>query len=184
MDSLLSLVGSIVIGTLLLLSALTYQLDVKRHSFMHTNDLIVQYNASGIIDVLEEDFKNIGSGVTGSAFSVADSNNMAYYLDLDANGITDSVRYFLGGTNTAAGTPNPRDRILYRIENNEPQVDAALGTTDFKLKYYDENGNETTVLTDIKTIEVTLELESTLPYDEEFSTFYWRKKITPQSLVL
>ena len=61
MDSLLSLVGSIVIGTLLLLSVLTYQLDLKRHSFMHTNDLIVHYNASGIIDVLEEDFKNIGS---------------------------------------------------------------------------------------------------------------------------
>ena len=184
MDSLLSLVGSIIIGTLLLLSVLTYQLDLKRHSFMHTNNLIVQYNASGIIDVLEEDFKNIGSGVTGSAFSVADSNNMAYYLDLDANGITDSVRYFLGGTNTAAGTPNPRDRILYRIENGQPQIDAALGVTDFKLKYYDVNGNETTVLTDIKTIEVTLELESTLPYDEEFSTFYWRKKITPQSLIL
>ena len=91
MDSLLSLLGSIVIGTLLLLSVLTYQLDLKRHSFMHTNALIVQYNASGIIDVLEEDFKDIGAGVTGSAFSVADSNNMVYYLDLDADGITDSL---------------------------------------------------------------------------------------------
>ncbi len=112
---------------------------------MHTNDLIVQYNASGIIDVLEEDFKNIGSGVTGTAFSRADSNDAVYYVDLEADGTIDSVRYFLGDTNSAAGTQNPRDRILYRIENDEPQLDAALGVVDFKLKYFDENGNETMV---------------------------------------
>ena len=184
MDSHLSLIGSIVIGGLLLLGILRYQSDLKEHSFKQTNNLSIQYNAMGIIEVLEQDFRNIGFGVSDSAaFAVADSDSIKYYVDLGADGITDSVRYFVSATSAASGTPNPRDRILYRIENDAPQVDAALGVTDFKLKYFDDSGIETTDLSEIKTIEITLEMESPIPYDGEVGSFFWRKKITPPSLL-
>ncbi len=183
MDSHLALIGSIVIGGLFLLGILSYQSDLKDHSFNQTNKLILQYSAMGIIDVLEEDFKAIGFGVADSAFAVIDSNSIKYYVDLGADGITDSVRYFISATSAASGTSNPRDRILYRIVNDEPQVDAVCGVTSFNLKYFDDSGNETTVVSEIKTIEVTIELESPEPYDGNVASFFWRKKITPPSLL-
>ena len=183
MDSHLRLIGSIVIGGLFLLGILRYQSDLREHSFKQTNNLIIQWNAMGIIEVLENDFRNIGFGVSASAFAVADSNSIKYYVDLGADGITDSVRYVISATSAASGTPNPRDRILYRIENDAPQQDAALGVTDFKLKYFDDGGIETTDLSEIKTIEITLEMESPIPYDGEVGSFFWRKKITPPSLL-
>ena len=183
MDSFIALIGSIVIGSLLLLRVSMFQTDFKQHMYRQTFDLIVQDRAMSLIEMIDADFKDVGFGTTPPAFAHADSDSVVYYVDLGEDGITDSVSYFVSGMVGGLGTPNPRDKILYRRVNNGQPLAVGLGVTDFKLKYFNDIGNETNVLADIKTIEVTLELESTAPIDGKYSSFFFREKITPASLV-
>jgi hypothetical protein len=182
MDSHLSLIGSVIIGGLFLLNLLGFQSDLRDHSFANTNDLMVQQNAMDMIELLEWDFQKIGFGVDSTVFALSDSIAIVYHTDLGADGVIDTVRYFISDTTAASSTPNPRDRILYKYINGKPQVGAALGVTSFKLKYFDINGFEANELKKITTIEVTLEVESTIPYNGEYSRFLWRKKITPPNV--
>lgn len=183
MDSHISLIGSVVIGSLLLLSILNFQSDVKIHSFQRTNDRIFQNAAVGTIEVLLWDFRHIGSGVDTSGIMVADSNNFIYRVDLNADSIIDTVRYFVSDTSAASATPNPHDRLFFRLVNGEQNAGDAIGVTDFKLKYFNSLGNETTILREIKTIEVTLEMESTTPDDNgDYTSFFWREKVSPPNL--
>lgn len=183
MGSFINLVGSMIIGGLFLLSFLKFENELQDHSYNHTKELITQQNAMEIIELLEWDFRRIGFGINFPALAVYDSSTIAYYVDFGGDGIIDTVRYSLSDTSAASGTPNPRDKIFYRQSNTEPWVDAALGVTDFKLKYFDIDGNETQNLMKIKTIEIYLELESTVPYDGEYSRFAWRERLTPPNLL-
>jgi len=183
MDSHLALIGSVVIGGIFLLSLLGFQADLRDHSFINTNDLIVQQNAIAMTELLESDFRQIGLGVDSLVVASAGVKSISYYADLDADGNVDLVAYSLSNPNAAAETPNPRDKILYRGVNGATQVNAAIGVTDFRLKYFDLNGNQTNDAAQIKTIEMTLEMESTTPYDGKYAHFFWRKKITPPNLL-
>ena len=86
-------------------------------------------------------------------------------------------------SSAAADTPNPHDKILYRVINGKTQVNAAIGVTDFRLRYFDLDGKVTGDVAKIKTIELTLELESTIPYRGKYAHFFWRKKLTPPNLL-
>ena len=183
MDSHITLLGSIIITSLLFVNVLNYQSEFKEHTFRQTNTLIVQNIAIGIIEVMEHDFHNIGFGVNGTAFAIADSNLISYYVDLGADGTVDSVTYFISDTTAAATTPNPLDKILYRVVNNQPLNDAALGVTHFRLRYFDHIGIETNDLDAITTIEVSLEVQNTIDYDGQYSRFFCRERISPPSVL-
>lgn len=188
MDSYLSLIGSIVIGTLLLVSVLNFQSEAKQHSFEYSNSLIVQYTAMSVIELLEQDLRQIGYGYNYPALSVFALDSISFYTDLFDDGVLDMVNYRLGDASETPGTTNPRDKIFYRWVNNDPQIDAALGVTNFQLIFFDANGDTTENETEIRTIEVTLEFESTEPYFDKltntakYAQYYWREKITPMSL--
>ncbi len=188
MDSHISLIGSIVIGTLLLFSVLSFQSDVRQHSFEYSNDLIVQQTAMNVIELLEWDFRQIGFGVTFPPLAVFALDSITFYADLWADGIMDTVNYRLSDVSEASGTTNPNDKIFYRWSNSEPQIDAALGVTNFQLRFFDASGDTTSNQVEIRTIEVTLEFESTEPYfdkmtnEARYAHFYWREKITPMNL--
>ena len=188
MDSYLTLIGSIVIGGLLLFSVFNFQSEAKQHSFEYSNSLILQHTAISVIELLEQDLRQIGYGYNFPALSVFASDSITFYADLFDDGVLDTVNYRLGDVSETPGTTNPRDKIFYRRVNSEPQIDAALGVTNFQLIFFDAAGDTTVNLTDIRTIEVTLEFESTEPYYDKLTTmpkyasYYWREKITPMSL--
>lgn len=188
MDSYLTLIGSIVIGSLLMFSVFNFQSEAKQHSFEYSNSLILQHTAMSVIELLEQDLRQIGYGYNFPALSVFASDSITFYADLFDDGVLDTVNYRLGDVSETPGTTNPRDKIFYRQVNSEPQIDAALGVTNFQLIFFDAAGDTTVNLTDIRTIEVTLEFESTEPYYDKLTTmpkyasYYWREKITPMSL--
>lgn len=183
MDSHLSLIGSIVIGSLLFLSIMSFEADLKDHSFKHMSDLNTQESVMKVIEILQWDFRQIGYGVSYDALAVYDSNFIAYYADIGNDGVIDTVRYSISDTTEAYWTPNPNDKIFYRWSNSDPQLGDAVGVTDFRLKYFDKEGNQTLDLTRIKTIEITLEFESTHPSaNGKYSGFFWREKVTPMNL--
>ncbi|MEK7727061.1 MAG: hypothetical protein AAB354_01545 [candidate division KSB1 bacterium] len=183
MNSMLSLTGCAVIGGIFLLSLFGFQADLRDHAFSNTNDLIVQQNAIAMTELLESDFRQIGFGVDSLMVASAGANAISYFADLNDDGAVDLVAYSLSDAAAAAETSNPRDKILYRTVNGAVQVNAALGVTDFRLKYFDLNGNVTNNLSQIKIIEMTLEMESTTSYDGKYAHFFWRKKITPVNLL-
>ena len=187
MDSYLTLIGSIVIGGLLLFSVLNFQTDVRQHSFEYSNSLLVQQTALSIIELLERDLRQIGYGYNFPSLAVSALDSITFYADLFDDGVLDTVNYWVGDVSEASGTTNPRDKIFYRSSNSDPQLHDALGVTNFQLIFFDANGDATMNQTEIRTIEVTLEFESTEPYldrlgTEKYARYYWREKISPMNL--
>ena len=188
MDSFLNLIGSIVIGGLFLFGVLNYQSDMKQHSFEYSNEMMLQHTAMNTIEILEWDLRHIGYGINFPPLSVFALDSITFYADLFDDGIIDTVNYRVGPVSETPGTTNPRDRIFDRWSNSEPEIDAALGVTNFKLVFFDASGDTTENQTEIRTIEVTLELEGTEPYydkvtnEPRYAQFYWREKITPMNL--
>lgn len=183
MDSHFAFIGSLVVGGIFLLSLWGFQADLRDHTFLNTNDLVVQQNALAMTALLEADLRQIGSGIDSGMVVAAGAHAISFQADLDADGTADLVAYSISNPGAASNTPNPADKILYRAVSGTTQAHAAMGVTDFRLRYFDRNGNLTGDLDRIKTIEVTLELESPVRYDGKDAHFFWRKRITPRNLL-
>ena len=87
--------------------------------------------------------------------------------------------YYIGPPSELRDTPNPRDRYLYRLLNNEPPVSTNMGITQFDLKYFDVFNNEipspVTVPGEIHTIQINITVEDPAAYDEKYNTVFWRQ---------
>ena len=184
MGSHLNLIGSIIIGGMMLLIINNYSSSLSQTSHERALDGITIYNASSVAKLIEYDFNRMGLRVppTDTIISRADSSHIIFLSDIDNNGNIDLVEYVLSIPDSASGTENPRDRILYRRINNEPLRDAALGVTRFRIRYFDWLGNVTTNVTEIKSFEIILWVESTIPFDNRYSAFHWQTKISPPNL--
>ena len=185
MSSHLNLIGSFIIGGLLFLMIGRFYSSMSQNSHERTLDSITIQTASGISDLIEFDFNRMGLGAASptTALFMADSNRIGFLSDIDHNGVVDTVRYILSDVNAASNTENPRDKILYRLVSNEPQINATLGVTEFKIRYFDSLGYETTDITQMKNFDISLMVESTTPYDNRYSQFYWQTRISPPNLL-
>lgn len=184
MDSHLNLIGSIVIGGLLFLAINRFNSSMIQNSQEVTLNTNTGSNLSAISKLIQFDFNRIGLGVSFniSPILTADSSRMVFLSDIDMNGVVDTLSYILSGSEMAPGTENPRDKILYRIVNNQNLTDAALGITKFRLNYFDNMGNETMDPALIRRVDISLTLESTMPYDNNYSTFFWQASFSPPNL--
>ncbi|MDZ7264324.1 MAG: hypothetical protein ONB16_07045 [candidate division KSB1 bacterium] len=184
MSSYLNLIGSILIGGLVFLMLNRFHTSINQTSQEKTLAANTISNAAAIVRLIEFDFNRMGLGVSSTTpiIRLADSSRITFLSDIDANGNVDSIKYVLSIPDSARHTPNPRDRILYRIMNTQSQKDAALGVTRFRIRYFDILGNITTNVNQMRTMEITLNLESIVPYDNRYATFSWQTKISPPNL--
>ncbi len=198
--------SSITFGTLLLM-AIRLNGSVAESSQMYNGDLIVQSNIITVISMIEYDFRKIGYCKDPSqipdpskAIILADSNRIKFYTDVatagnpDGDGIKDIVYYYLGPTSELSMTPNPRDRILYRVVNNQSPKGANLGITLFDLKFFAANGTpfddtltfpiSAAQLGSISAMQITIQVENlaattlrynTARFDNQYSTAFWRQ---------
>jgi len=117
---------------------------------MYQGDLLVQQNLVEVTRLLEYDFKKIGyckdpTKIPNPSLAIryADSIKIKFLTDFptssdpQGDGIVDTLTYYVGPTSEASVTPNPNDRLLYRVENNSTPVGVNLGVTQFELKYFD-----------------------------------------------
>jgi len=138
-----------VFGTLMLM-VLRINVTQSETIQMYQGDLLVQQNLVEITRLLEYDFKKIGycsdpTKISDPTQSIryADSVKIKFYTDFptvdnpQGDGLLDSLTYYVGPVSEADATPNPRDRLLYRVENDATPVGVNLGVTEFELKYYD-----------------------------------------------
>jgi hypothetical protein len=173
MQTLLEIIGSTIIGGMLLLLILTAKTNVSRSSDSQVVNANIQSNLTAITEIIEADLKNLGYRITDSTFfSSADSNKISFKFFNDSTNTVDSIAYYY-----LADEGN-----LYRKYNNNPPGKIRLGTTAFKVWYYDKFGNITYSMPAIKSFKIAISLQDTFKYDGDPVVAYWEKTFKPQNL--
>ncbi len=185
-STILDIMGSIVIGGMLLMILLRLNDAAVQNSFQYNGELIVQRNLVEVVQLIEHDFRKIGFCKDWNNFPdptkailVADSNSIIFLTDVDSDKDMDTLKYILGPASELSETPNPRDRMLYRVINDGPLAGSNLGVTEFKLTYFDPFGNTIPfpILTpsEIYTMQIDLTVEDVAAYNQEYNRVFWRQ---------
>jgi hypothetical protein len=190
-STILDLMGSVVIGGLLLLILFRLNDATVENNYVYGGEAIAQANLVEVVQLVEHDFRKIGycrdwSQIPDPSKSilVANQNSIQFLTDENNDGNIDTISYYLGTTEELSNTPNPNDRMLYRVLNDNQPQGANLGVTQFDLFYYDAMGNKLSfpisVPSEIYTMQINIKVEDVYGYDrkydeEKFSSAFWRQ---------
>ena len=211
---ILDIMGSMIIGGILLLTLFRMNDNATRNTYNFSGELIVQQNLVTTVEVLEYDFRKIGycedpfklPHPEENAILHADTSDIKFLTDLlitpygstdpKGDGILDTLEYYLGPASELTGTPNPNDRMLYRIVNGVPRG-VNLGITKFRVRYFRDSltaSGSTTLAeilpgdlpkdwtagspTGISALQIDIQVENTASYDAANNPFrqaFWRQ---------
>jgi len=185
-STLIDIIGSMVIGGLLMLILFRLQDNAVKNTYNYGGEAIVQQNLVEAVQLLEHDFRKIGycrdwSQIPDPSRAIlqADSTMISFLTDIDDDGTVDSLRYYLGAKSELSETPNPNDRLLYRVENGGTPLSANLGITQFSLEFFDALSNKLSFPIEntgqIYTMRIDLKVENTSAYGEEYTSAFWRQ---------
>ena len=183
---LLDILGSIVIGGILLLSMGRVHESSTEDLYKGSGNLVAQTNLATIVQILETDFRKIGYcadwqqiPTPTEAILYADSSSIRYLTDVDSDGVVDTMYYYIDYLTDIPETPNPRDRFMYRVVNSEAPVGVNLGVTQFKMNFFDALGTELTFPIadprEIYTMQIDITVEDVAAYNQEYQTVFWRQ---------
>ena len=183
---ILDILGSLVIGGILMINLAQINGNAIENTYTGTGELIAQTNLTTIVQVLEHDFRKIGYcedwqqiPIPTQAIISADSSSIKFLTDVDSDGNVDTMHYYLGPTSELLSTPNPRDRLLYRVINSEVPVTANLGVIQFSLNFFDVFRNPISFPIDVPgeiyTMQIDIAVEDVAAYDEMYSFAFWRQ---------
>jgi hypothetical protein len=184
-STILDIAGSMIIGGFLLI--ILWRLDdaAVRTNYNNSQELSLQQNLTTSAIILENDFRRIGycknySLVpTTNAIVSATDTSVSFLTDVNDVGGLNTLSYYAGSTSELGSTPNPRDRFLYRVVDDETPVGVNLGITQFRLVYFDQLGDTLLApVTDpslIASMEINIAVENVAGYDQEYSTAFWRQ---------
>jgi len=182
MNILLDLMGSTIIGALIVSMLINFNVYQNNSISSSDSELQLQQNAKTLAEILNHDFRKIGYRYDNTAFVEADSERISFYSDIDRDGNVNLVTYMLGDTTEVSGTTNPRDRILYRIVDNDSLKGPSLGLTKAKFSYFNGSGVATTTLAEIQYVKAELWIEAIVPVDGKYPFTYWELTINPRNL--
>jgi hypothetical protein len=172
MQSIIEIIGSTIIGGMLLLLILTSKTNVNKASNSQVINSNIQSNLTAITEILEADVKNLGYRITdSSSVSVADSHKITFKIFNDISHNADSISYYF----------DPAVSILYRKFNNIANS-INLGVSGFMVRYYDINGSITASTFAIKSFKIAITVQDTFHYDGDPVIAYWEKTFKPQNL--
>lgn len=201
-QTILDLIASTMVFGSLLLIAIRLNVGTSENLQMYQFDLLVQKNLVEITRLLEYDFKKIGyckdpTKIPNPALAIryADSIKIKFYTDFptssdpQGDGNLDSLTYYVGPTSEASSTPNPNDRLLYRVENNATPVGVNLGVTQFDLRYFnsfrEEIPSPVANCGEIQYMQITIQVENLAAmdsllvnrasFDRPYQTAFWRQ---------
>ncbi len=185
-SSLIDIMGATVIGGLLLMILLRMNDKAVENTYLHGAELLVQENLVAVVELLEHDFRKIGyckrwNVLPDPSHSIiaADSTSISFLTDLDNDGNIDTLSYYTGPTSELSSTANPRDRLLYRVENSETPRGSNVGVTQFRLTFFDALGNQLpfpiTVPSAIYIMQIDVTVEDFESYNQNYSSAFWRQ---------
>ncbi len=180
MVAFLDLIGSAVIRGGIVLILLRLTLSMQEVLYERTEKAAMERNLSAITEVLSYDLRHVGLNASSGPFSTADTSYIRFYIDLDNNGTAEQLEYDL---DYISGTSNPN---LYALRRNVlgPGQNwyMAKNVTQFRLRYYDSLGVETTNLSRIRSIFVVLRMRSDKFFNGRYPSAGWQSHIFPQNL--
>ena len=185
-STIIDIIGSTIIGGLLMLVLLRTNAAAVENTYLNGQDLVVQENLTAVVEILESDFRKIGYCKDwtkipdpSKAILYADSTSIKFLTDINNDGNVDTLYYYLGPASELSGTPNPRDRLLYRVINNGTPRSANLGVTEFKLLYFNSFDDSLSfpIATpgEIASIQISVRVENTDAYNNKYVTGFWRQ---------
>lgn len=185
-SSLIDVLGSFLVGGMLFMILLRMNDASVQNTFKYGGDLLVQQSLVEVVSLLEYDFRKIGYcrdwqniPDPSKAIIAADSNSITFLTDVDNDAVVDTMKYYLGPASELTDTPNPRDRLLYRVINGSVPLTANLGVTQFDLVYFNALGDSLSfpisVPSEIYTMQINITVENYAAYDEDYSSAFWRQ---------
>ena len=184
--TILDIIGSVIIGGLIMLILFRMSDAASQNTYNNSQELVVQTNLTTIVGILENDFRRIGYcklynkiPISNTAIISADSTSISFLTDTKNNGDVDTSSYYVGPTSELSATPNPNDRLLYRVVNNETPKSINVGLTEFKLLYFDTWGDTLsfpiTTTKAITSIQISIQIEDAEAYGNEYVSAFWRQ---------
>src|ERR1035437_3162435 len=150
MQSIIEIIGSTIIGGMLLLLIITSKTNVSKASNSQVINSKIQSNLTTISNIIETDIKKLGYRIPdGTSITKADSTNLSFKFYNDSLSITDSISYSFNNTT----------KKLFR---NTKSMN--LNTSNFKLCYFDSTGNPASGSA-IKSFKIALTVQDTFKYD-------------------
>jgi len=185
-STILDILGSIIIGGILMTIVFRLSDAATEKTYNNSGELALQQNLTTVAQIIEYDFRKIGYCADwnklpdpSKAILFADTSEIKFLTDIEPDGNLDSIYYYLGPTSELLVTENPRDRILYRVINDDGPVKSNLGITQFYMIYYDALGDTIYLPVDnyglIASIEINVTVENVAAYDTSYSRAYWRQ---------
>lgn len=192
-STIIDILGSIVVGGFLLLLLARIDDQSVKNIYNNSEELILQQNLATLSSIIENDFRRIGycknyNLIPKTDFIVsATDSSISFKTDVYDQGVVDILKYYIGPASELASSPNPRDRFLYRVVNNDTPVGVNLGVTQFRLVYFDVYGDTLHFpITDrslISSMEINLGVENVVGYgdaslnggDDMYSSAFWRQ---------
>lgn len=181
MAIIIDIVGALVIAGIIMLAVLGLNEDLTVATYNKTFTLLTQTNAVALARMIESDFVKMGYHTPVPAVLAAGPDSIVFLADLHDAGTVNTVKYRIGPTGSLGFTKNPRDRILYRVEDGVVTA-ANLGVTSLTFSYYRVDGYGTSAPDSVKSINVTFVVQSPEPTDSSYSEAVWQKKIYPKNL--
>jgi hypothetical protein len=162
------LIGSIIIGGIILLMLIAFNGNVIEGAATQTFKGIVDGNLTTITDILENDFRKMGyrvAAVQDSAVLYADSGRIMFKGDINDDGIMDTVQYYIDTVNSSL-TANPNDKVLHRKINSQSALAMYVGMIGFRIQYFTRTdslikSNPVPAPSAIKSVKVSLNIQST-----------------------
>jgi hypothetical protein len=189
MEKLLDIVGASILWSFVLLIMIQVNSQMNDYSFESINNSVTQMDAVELSKIIEYDFPKAGALINGDKIIKADSNELKFYFDNNADGTKDSLYYYLGNTSELSSTYNPNDKPLYRKLNDTPYVVGSI--SDFKIRYLDSLGQEISYASlssqvdrnKIEIFEIYFMKEGIfLNYDSLYPAVEWKREINPNNL--
>ena len=194
-NTILDIIGSIITGGLLLLILFKINVNATSNLYNTNSEANIQQSMVSVVEVLESDFRKIGYCRDWNkipdptkAILYADSSSIKFLSDLNNNSNVDTVYYYVGRRSELSMTPNPNDRLFYRVINNETPMSSNLGITQFHLTYFNVLGDTIKTLPvpetgEIHTIQIDIQVQNTEAVDSSYVTAFWRQiKLSAKNL--
>ncbi len=191
MSTHLDIVGSIILAGMLMLSIARFNADRQAALITVSSQSSNQMYMESATSLLMFDLRKAGYRVNaGNAFLLCEPRRMVFRGDLENDGSVDTVEYVWRGA--VNYTPNPNDTLLWRFVNQPGAMSTIssnttgsdLGIVNIRFRYYTGTGAETTTPSAVRTVRVTMRVQSRYPVNNEFEEFSTDFRVTPKNIGL
>lgn len=149
---------SIIIGTSLILLFIRLNNFTNDKNIEALKEEILVQNFLTTQEIIEFHLKKIGFRTGNNSILEADSTRIKFICDVNLDGQID--QFEIKTKDELSNTDNPDDFAIVLIENDEEKIIASNGITKFRIEYFDANGYPTNKKMFIKSIKVTLRMET------------------------